>query len=422
MFFKIFEKLNSSKKFPYLICTPLVYGIGAASEHIAIAASYAKKTKKKLLLIKTRSLKKLLKYKVCNNALFDSLVINNEIKNKNLIYKFIDFLIQVEFVIRRTLAIVFKSLFSIDLGEKFRFALLGSSDIYSESKIQNYDEVLPLSIKESKIDLNKKDKEICFKLLKNFDPENNKIVCLHVRDDGYYKDGNRRAYRNSNINNYIELIENLISKDYLVFRLGDNTANKINYDNKRFINYPFTDLKSDLMDLFLIKECAFYIGTPSGPMDTAYLFDKPVLMTNLYDVYPSFPRKKNDRGIFKTVIKKKTGEKLNIKEFANLNINYHQTEVLIEDLQFIENTKEELYLGINEYLKLIEKNFEFEKSQINFNNFLRNRLEEIYSTEVKNMNFFKNNIWKRNEFLRIVKRFKSCEGTYTSSYLNNNLK
>ena len=53
------------------------------------------------------------------------------------------------------------------------------------------------------------------------------------------------------------------------------------------------------MDLYLIKECDFYVGTPSGPLDTAYLFEKPVFVTNLYDLYPSFPRKKNDRGILR---------------------------------------------------------------------------------------------------------------------------
>ena len=59
------------------------------------------------------------------------------------------------------------------------------------------------------------------------------------------------------------------------------------------------------MDLFLINQCQFYIGTPSGPMDTAYLFNKPVLLTNLYDIYPSFPRKNIDRGIFRKIKKKK---------------------------------------------------------------------------------------------------------------------
>ena len=46
------------------------------------------------------------------------------------------------------------------------------------------------------------------------------------------------------------------------------------------------------MDLYLIKNCSFYIGTQSGPMDTAYLFNKPVLMTNMCEIFASLPRKK----------------------------------------------------------------------------------------------------------------------------------
>ena len=64
----------------------------------------------------------------------------------------------------------------------------------------------------------------------------------------------------------------------------------------------------------------------------------------------NFPRKKNDRGLLRTVIKKDTGQKLDLKEFAQLNIKYHQTEVLIDDLDFVENTSEELYNGMIEYL------------------------------------------------------------------------
>ena len=54
MFFKIINYLNSNKKFPYYICTPLVYSIGNASEHIATAAAHAKRSGKKILIFKTR--------------------------------------------------------------------------------------------------------------------------------------------------------------------------------------------------------------------------------------------------------------------------------------------------------------------------------------------------------------------------------
>ena len=162
-------------------------------------------------------------------------------------------------------------------------------------------------------------------------------------------------------------------------------------------------------------------------MDTAYLFNKPVFMSNLYDLYPSFPRKKIDRGIFKKIVKKRTKEVLSLKDFANLNINYHQTEVQIDEVLFEENTNEELFEAMKEYLFLVENSKQskssdilFNDNQTKFNKFLNLRLEQIYNEEVLKDNCFQKNNWKRNEFLKIIKRFKSCEGTYSNSFLRNN--
>ena len=111
-------------------------------------------------------------------------------------------------------------------------------------------------------------------------------------------------------------------------------------------------------------------------------------------IYIQVFREKNDRGLLRTVIKD-TGQKLDLKEFAQLNIKYHQTEVLIDDLDFVENTSEELYNGMIEYLDLFQdqnqKILKFENNQIKVNEFLKFRLEEIYNEEVVKRNYFKEN-------------------------------
>ena len=135
MFFKILQKLNFKKNFPYFFCTPLIYAIGTASDEISTAAAHAKISKKKLLLFKTKTFKGLLNYKVCNNALFDSLIINNQESNKIFLYQVIDFFIQLEFVMRRILAISLKKIFKYDIGESFRFATIGTQDFFSEKKL-----------------------------------------------------------------------------------------------------------------------------------------------------------------------------------------------------------------------------------------------------------------------------------------------
>ena len=58
------------------------------------------------------------------------------------------------------------------------------------------------------------------------------------------------------------------------------------------------------MDLYLIKISKFYLATQSGIMDVAYMFNKPILTTNMCELFTGFPRKKNDRGIFKTIFSK----------------------------------------------------------------------------------------------------------------------
>ena len=387
-----------------------------------MAASHAKRFGKKILIFKTRYFQKFLRYHICNNALFDSLILNNQINKKNFFYFIIDYLIQIEFILRRGSAIFFKRFFKIDLGETFRFSFLGVTNLYTSKKIINYNLITPLSIKNSTTDLEYKKKKECYKLLRSNGIKDKKFVCLHVRDNKYHNDIGRREYRNSDINNYIELIKLLISKDYYVFRLGDKPTFKVNFSNKQFIDYPYLNIKSELMDLFLIKECEFFVGTMSGLQETAYLFNKPVLVTNMYNLIENFPRKKNDRGILKKIIDKKTGEIINIKDFAKFNINYHHRVSDIKEIMFEENSEEELYNAMKEYLDVINKKNHLENIQIKFNEFLHKSVECTYNEFIVQNNFFKEKVdkFRMHDIIKIIKRFKSCEGAYNSSYLQKN--
>ena len=84
---------------------------------------------------------------------------------------------------------------------------------------------------------------------------------------------------------------------------------------------------------------------------------------------------------------------------------------------------------MKEYLDFINKKnhldniqIKFDDIQIKFNEFLHKRLEEIYNEDFVKNNFFKEkgDKFKRNDFIKIIKLFKSCEGTYNSSYLQKN--
>ena len=78
MIFTLLDIINSIKKFPFYIITPTIYAIGNASEQINLAANYTDKRKKDLIVIKINVLPKFLEYSICNDALFESLQLENQ--------------------------------------------------------------------------------------------------------------------------------------------------------------------------------------------------------------------------------------------------------------------------------------------------------------------------------------------------------
>ena len=162
------------------------------------------------------------------------------------------------------------------------------------------------------------------------------------------------------------------------------------------------------MDLFLIKNCSFYIGTQSGPMDTAYLFNKPVLMTNMCEIFASLPRKKEDRGIFKKILTKKN-RLLSINEFIELPYKYHNPEIEINDLKFVENTPEELLMSTKEFTEIFSRKKKISNIQIKFNKFLSQRFKELYY-EDKNK---KVSLVNHTDAIKMIRMLKSSKGFFS---------
>jgi putative glycosyltransferase (TIGR04372 family) len=126
--------------------------------------------------------------------------------------------------------------------------------------------------------LNNYSKKRCLQNLKNLGIEGKWFVCLHIRSSHFYRDG--AFYRNANIENYYEAIDYIIATGGVVIRIGDVIEDFINMPRDGLIDYPNSEYKSEIMDLYLIENCRFYIGTQSGPIDTALLFNKPVVSVN----------------------------------------------------------------------------------------------------------------------------------------------
>ena len=176
------------------------------------------------------------------------------------------------------------------------------------------------------------------------------FVCLHVREAGFHDDFGRRECRNSSISNYIPAIKAITEAGGWVIRMGDNTMTPLPQMD-HVIDYPFSPFKSDLMDVYLISECKFYIASQSGILDVAFLFQKPVLIPNMVTWSHQYPPKNGDLGIMKHVYSHSQGRFLSIKELFESDWAVQEISgSLGQDYKMYENSPEEIKALVCEYL------------------------------------------------------------------------
>ena len=172
------------------------------------------------------------------------------------------------------------------------------------------------------------------------------FVCLHVRTSLFH--GDNADYRNAQFHNYEATINYILGLGGKVVRMGDSGSGIVTCPKQGLIDYPNTRFKSEQMDLYLIKNCRFYIGTTSGILDTAYLFQTPTLCVNSLHFDFRSPNLR-DRVLFKRVNRKRDSRSL----------SFDQAMACYDDLlavdwsdryEFIENTGEEILDAAKEFL------------------------------------------------------------------------
>ena len=420
----ILNLLNRFKKFKYFFLSPFPYAIGTASEQILIASKFAKLLNKKIIIIKIRSLD----YKICNNSLFDDLEINKEsLKMIKPLNHILTTILEIEFIIWRVFIFFNDKILKLKLHEYFRFSNIGVPNIFETNKTKNkniilkkYEDIEKFKLENQSLSLNTQLEKKCKKILNQFiTKRQNKIVCLHVRDGSYRNDFNRKSYRNSNIEKYNRAIKYLTDKGYFVIRLGDKHSKKTKIKNRYFFDYPFSKFRSEAMDLYLIKISKFYIGTQSGILDTAYMFNKPILTTNMCELFCNYPRKKYDRGIFKKVFLKKNKKQVSILNFMSASYKYHNPDNENENFYFKENTENEIYLAVKEFEKNFKNKFKIKKSGI------QKKFDRIHNDRYKNIFYeredYQNSLINSVDSIKMIRMFKASSGALCNSYLKNNL-
>jgi putative glycosyltransferase (TIGR04372 family) len=115
--------------------------------------------------------------------------------------------------------------------------------------------------------------------------EDSKLVCLYVRDSSYAEslglETKQASYRDSKIENYLPLIEYLVSQGYFVVRMGTVARGSIELDTPMFLDYVNSATRSDFLDFFISSKCELAISTDSGMMQFPIAFRKALGLVNV---------------------------------------------------------------------------------------------------------------------------------------------
>lgn len=117
-------------------------------------------------------------------------------------------------------------------------------------------------------------------------------VCIHNRDSTYLDktvSATRRvaggswayhSHRDFAVKTLVLASEELASRGYYVVRMGAVVEEPLVSSNPRIVDYANTPHRGDFADIYLLANCAAYLGSDSGILGVPVIFGKPALLVN----------------------------------------------------------------------------------------------------------------------------------------------
>lgn len=339
-----------------IIFTPHTYAVGNCAETIYNGLLQARREHKKLVILWPYELPWRLKFRLTNIELVN---VESEYRLPlhNSFYIAGRVLITAYFGFNRALSLLVRLLFGHHLNDIYRTPAIGTLTLwqpearmkdFSWDVVDKYDWRNQLET-PLQVFIGKQKKIIAENLRAQMGlPKDAWFVCLHVRESGFH--GSKDTYfdRNANVVNYIAAIEEITRRGGWVVRMGDATMTKLPV-MERVIDYPFTEFKSALMDIYLISECRVYMGMISGILDVALLFQRPIINVNMNNWMWGYPQKKCDIGLLKHIYSKSKSRFLSVSECL---IRPFAAPFFLppeDDYVLHENTPEELKAVVKEF-------------------------------------------------------------------------
>ncbi len=211
-----------------------------------------------------------------------------------------------------------------------------------------------------------------------------KIITIHLRDSAFRGFSKMTDYKNIyNFKNYYKSINYLIKKGFFVIRTGHSANYKFNIKNKNFLDYPFSNLKSDIMDIVIAKQSFFCVSSGSGFDGIVRTFRNPVLFINFAPLgyFPSYSIK--NMCIFKHYKNKITNKFLSFAEILNKNIIYENDGRIFsqKNILLVENCEIEIKNAIIDMLNFLNGKF----NNTEYKPFQR-KIEKFFINEIKYKN------------------------------------
>ena len=308
-------------------------------------------------------------YKKGSGKPFDIWVVDKNVCNKQLLI-----ILKRKFLIFDNLLIFFNILKLV--SKHIKIFSIHLVKIENSNDTNNLFDKYPVQLKLTEEEIIKGQSK-----LKDFGiPKNAKIVCITCRDSIYLKkkfpkkNFDYHSYRDANINHYIPAIKFLISKGFYVIRLGRISAQRVNFKNKKFVDYPFHKLKSDFMDFYLTYKSNFWISGNVGIDEVAVVFRRPILLLNMAPLMGLAPKITKKKVLFFLKSHVKKNKKMSFEEIFNSNI-------------------------VNSY-----RAEDFKKNKISLNQLKPKEIKNAVIEMIKLMNFSWRITSKKN--LKLQKKFK----------------
>ena len=191
-------------------------------------------------------------------------------------------------------------------------------------------------------------------------PKNAWYVTLHVREPGYRGETPKNTtenWRNCNPQDYMKACKVITDAGGWVFRMGDPSMTPLP-PMPQVIDYALSDIRTDWMDVFLGATCRFLIGTGSGYYHIPSFFGVPCILTNFPGFVPYYGIRSQDLYLPRWLKNSKTGDLISFEDYMSPPVaNFSSEQNFIDaNLQWIENTPEELEAVTKEMLLRTDKN------------------------------------------------------------------